>query len=60
MWRKENIFGDQAHDLFKDLPETKRIIKDRKFLLRKLKDIKEIKLLQDPYFFNIRLTMVIF
>ena len=56
---EKNIFGDQAHDIFNDLPKTIRVIKDRKFLLRKLKDIIEVKLLQDPYLFSIKLTMVI-
>ena len=56
---KKNTFSDQAHDIFNDLPKTIRVIKDRKFLLRKLKDIIEVKLLQDPYLFSIKLTMVI-
>ena len=42
----KNTFGDQAHDIFNDLAKAIRAIK--KFLLRKLKDIVEIKLLQDP------------
>ena len=54
----KNTFGDQAHDIFNDLAKAIRAIK--KFLLRKLKDIVEIKLLQDPYLFNIKLTMVIY
>ena len=56
---KKNTFSDQAHDIFNDLPKAIRVIKDRKFLLRKLKGIIEVKLLQDPYLFSIKLTMVI-
>ena len=40
----KNTFGDQAHDIFNDLPKAIRVINDKKSLLRKLKDIIEIKL----------------
>ena len=32
-----NIFGDQAHDIFNDLPKTIRVIKDRKGFIKETK-----------------------
>ena len=34
---EKNTFGDQVHDIFKDLPKTIRIIKDRTVLIREAK-----------------------
>ena len=34
---KKNTFGDQAHEIFNDLPKTIRVIKDRKVFIRENK-----------------------
>ena len=56
---EKNTSGDQAHDIFNDLPKT-RVIKDRKVFIKENKRYYRIKLLKNPYLFNIKLTMVIF
>ena len=55
-----NTFGDQAHDIFNNLQKTIRVIKDRNVFIKKLNGIIEIKLLEDPYLFNMKLTMMVF
>ena len=57
---EKNTFGDQAQIYLTIYQKQYEQLKIEKFLLRKLKDIIEIKLLQDPYLFNIKLAMVIF
>ena len=32
-----NKFGDQAHDIFNDLPKTMRVIKDREVFINETK-----------------------
>ena len=34
---KRNTFGDQAHDIFNDLPKSIRVIKDRKVFIEETK-----------------------
>ena len=37
-WRfTPNTFGDQAHDIFNDLPKAIRVIKDRKVFIKETK-----------------------
>ena len=33
----QNKFGDQAHDIFHDLPKTIRVIKDRRDFIKETK-----------------------
>ena len=35
-WRNKQ-FGDQAHDIFNDLPKTMRVIKDREVFINETK-----------------------
>ena len=32
--REKNTFGDQAHDIFNNLPKAIRVIKDRKVFIK--------------------------
>ena len=34
---EKNTFGDQAHDIFNDLPKNIRVIKDRKVFIKETK-----------------------
>ena len=42
---EKNIFGDQAHDIFNDLPKTIRVIKDRKVFIKEFKRCYRVKAL---------------
>ena len=55
-----NTFGDQAHDIFNNLQKSIGVIKDRNVFIKKLNDIIEIKLLEDSYLSNIKLTTMVF
>ena len=35
--REKNTFGDQAHDIFNNLPKAIRVIKDRKVFIKETK-----------------------
>ena len=42
---EKNIFGDQAHDIFNDLPKTIRVIKYRKVFIKEFKRCYRVKAL---------------
>ena len=56
----KNTFGDQAHNIFNDLPKAIRIIKDRKVFITETKRYYRDRALARSYVFNIKLTKVIY
>ena len=46
----QNIFGDQAHDIFNDLPKTMRVIKDKKDFIKETKRYYRDKALARSFF----------
>ena len=56
----KNAFGDQAHDIFNDLPKAIRVIKDKKVFINETKRYYRDKALARSYLFNIKLKMVIY
>ena len=42
---EKNTFGDQAHDIFNDLPKAIRVIKDRKVFIEETKGYYRVKAL---------------